>query len=82
MTTKNEAQEKITRAELATDSAVMSWRSALAALDGDISANGHGVLRDPSALQAKLLEAKKHIENSLLYLDGVQWPTNADYDRV
>ena len=82
MTTQTEAKEKITAAELASDCAVGSWRAATAALDGNVSMNGYGILRDPSELRAKLLAARHHIEQGLLYLADVAWPTNADYDRA
>jgi hypothetical protein len=82
MTTQTEAKEKITAAELASDCAVGSWRAATASLDGNVGMNGYGILRDPSELRAKLLDARKHIDQGLLYLADVKWPTNADYDRA
>ena len=82
MTTQTEAKEKVTAAELASDCAVEAWRAAVASLDGNVGMNGYGILRDPSELRAKLLDARHHIEKSLQYLTDVKWPTNADYDRA
>ncbi len=82
MTTQTDAKAKIVAAELASDCAVGEWRAAVASLGENLGMNGYGILRDPSELRAKLLEARQHIDKGLLYLADVQWPTNADYDRA
>lgn len=81
MTTKTEAQAKITAAENNSYEALAAWRAAVAKLDGSVGTNGYGILNDPSELELKLLGAKKHIAEALERLAGAIWPTNADYDR-
>jgi len=49
-------------------------------LAGSISTNGYGIHHNPYELRDKLLQAQAHIQESLRALDGVDWPTNADYD--
>lgn len=82
MTEKTEAQTKVLKATRITTQAVEAWRLAFSALDGDVSLNGYGVIRDPDDLRVKLLRAQGHIENSLKYLAELKLPTNADYDRA
>lgn len=80
MTEQKEAQTKVLQAERISNEAIAAWRLAFRSLDGDVGTNGYGILRDPSELRAKLLDAKKHIEDALKHFDGVRWPTDADYD--
>ena len=82
MTEKKAAQTKVLRAERIGTEAIKEWRLAFRSLDGDVALNGYGIIRDPDELRAKLLDARKHIEDALQHLAGVQWPTNADYDRA
>lgn len=80
MTTKEQAQSKLSAAAKACEVAVQEWRAAVAALDGSVGMNGLGILHDRNQLRNKLWDAQQHIERSLAELGKVDWPTGRDYD--
>lgn len=82
MTTTIEAKNKVATAETACSKAYEAWRAAVDALGSGISVNGLGIFRDPAELRAKLLDAHTHVQDALKALDGIDWPTDADYDQL
>lgn len=82
MTNKQEAKDKIAAAANACEAAEKNWRAAVNVIGGSISVNGCGIHHDRFELQYKLLEAQKHIKESLKALEGIDWPSNADYDMA
>ncbi len=82
MSTKEEVQAKVSEAEKACDKSLEAWRAAVSALGTDVGVNGFGIIHDRSAFRQRLQTAQMHIAESLDALDGVDWPTNADYDHL
>ncbi|ALS68379.1 hypothetical protein [Pandoraea apista] len=80
MTTKQQAKAKLNAAEKGCDAAEKAWQAAYNALSGSVRKNGYGVHHNPYELRDKLLQAQARIQESLRALDGVNWPTSADYD--
>lgn len=78
-----EAKERVEAAAAACDKAISQWQSATAALNGNVSVNGFGIIHDRSAFRQKLFEAQARIAASFAALDSVtNWPSNADYDQL
>lgn len=83
METKPEAKRRVEAASVACDKALESWKKAVAALGGNVSVNGFGIIHDRSAFRQKLCEANASIAASLAALDAVtEWPSNVDYDQL
>lgn len=82
MTQKEYAKAKIRAAAKRCEVAEQSWRAAAHAINGSISTNGYGIHHDRFQLRHKLLEAQKHIEQSLATLTGIEWPIDSDYDTA
>jgi hypothetical protein len=80
MTTKQEVKAKLNSATKGCEAAEKAWRDAYNALSGSVSTNGYGIHHNPYELRDKLLQAQAYIQESLRALDGVDWPTHADYD--
>ncbi|MDM8356574.1 hypothetical protein [Pandoraea communis] len=80
MTTKQQAKAKLNAAEKGCEAANKAWHAAYNALSGSVSTNGYGIHHNPYELRDKLLQAQARIQESLRALDGIDWPTNADYD--
>lgn len=82
MTSKKQAKDKINAASEACDEAHKSWAGASSALAGDVEVNGYGIFHDQYALRRKLETARSSINDALAALDGIDWPTDADYDQL
>ncbi|MFM0091630.1 hypothetical protein PQR46_32530 [Paraburkholderia sediminicola] len=82
MTTKQETNAKLNAATKACEAAEKAWHDAYNALSGSVSTSGYGIHHNPYELRDKLLQAQACIQESLRALDGVDWPTNADYDTA
>lgn len=82
MSTTDQAKNKVVAAEKACDKSLDAWRTAVSALGTDVSVNGYGIIHDRSAFSQRLQSAQLHIAESLAALDGVDWPTNAEYDQL
>lgn len=82
MVTKQEARIKIEAAEKGCAKVQASWSDAAAALAGRVSVNGYSIYHDPSDLRHKLLSAQASIQDALKELEGIEWPTHADYDQL
>lgn len=82
MSTNAEVQAKVSEAEKACDKSLDAWRAAIAALGTDVSVNGYGIIHDRSAFRQRLQTAQLRITESLAALDGVDWPSNAEYDQL
>ncbi|CAE6846192.1 hypothetical protein R75461_07253 [Paraburkholderia nemoris] len=80
MTTKQEAKSKLNAAAKGCEAAEKAWLDAYNTLSGSVSTNGYGIHHNPYELRDKLLKAQARIQESLRALDGIDWPTNADYD--
>jgi hypothetical protein len=77
------ANDRVASAQVACDKAVSHWQAAAAAINGDVSLNGYGIIRDRSAFRQKLHEAQARIAASLAALDEVEsWPSSVDYDEL
>jgi len=82
MPAKN-ARDRVDAAAKACDKALSSWQSASAALGGNVSVNGFGIIHDRYAFRQKLHEAQARIAASLAALDDVtDWPSSVDYDEL
>lgn len=81
MGSRQDAQERIAAAGTACNRALESWRQAHALLKPDVSVNGFGVIHDKSAFRQRLAQAKVEINAALAALEGVEWPSDADYDN-
>ena len=82
MMNKQEANDKISAASKGCEAAEKEWRAAVSVIGGSISVNGYGIHHDRFELSRKLLDAQKHIQESLKALDGIDWPSKADYDAA
>lgn len=75
---KTEARERVDVAAAACEKAIAQWQSAAAALNGNISVNGYGIIHDRYAFRRQLAEAQARIAASFAALDGVtDWPSSA-----
>jgi hypothetical protein len=81
MATKDEAKRKIAAAEKASTIVFQGMGTAIDTLKSDVSFNGMGIVRDPSAVRRQLADAKAAIEAATSMLLAVDWPTDADYDH-
>lgn len=83
MEAKTEAKARVDAASAACDKAIDYWKKGVAALGGNVSVNGFGIIHDRSAFRQKLYEANASIAASLAALDAVlDWPSNSDYDQL
>jgi hypothetical protein len=82
MSTKQEAKTKITAAEKGCSKVQAEWVAADKALGGSVSTNGYGIYSDRFELRDKLELARKHINEALMAMDSIDWPTNAEYDLM
>lgn len=83
MSTKTEAKDCVDAAAAACDKAIAHWQAATAAINGNVSVNGFGIIHDRFAFRQKLNEAQARIAASFAALDAVtDWPSNADYDQL
>lgn len=80
MTTKQEATAKLTAATKGCEAAEKAWQDAYTALSGSVSTNGYGIHHNRYELRDKLLQAQAHLQESLRALEGIDWPTNTEYD--
>ncbi|MND21785.1 hypothetical protein D3C80_121550 [compost metagenome] len=78
---KTEALEMIRAAEKGCSKVHEAWSSAHEALHANVSINGYGVYHDKGErLRSMLQKAQSQIAIALAGLDGIRWPTDADYD--
>lgn len=82
MPTKQEAQSKIAAAEKACSEVLAEWVAADRALGGTVGTNGFGIYSVRYELRGKLELARQHINEALKALDGIDWPTSAEYDLL
>lgn len=82
MTTKQDAKAKVNAAIKGCEAAEKSWQDAYIALSGSVSTNGYGIHHNRYELRDKLLQAQAYIQESLRALDGIDWPTDAEYDSA
>lgn len=82
MSAKQEAQVKIAAAEERCEKVQAEWIAADKALGGSVGTNGYGIYRDRFELRGKLELARQHINEALKTMDGIDWPTNAEYDLL
>lgn len=82
MTTTAEAQEKVSAASNACDEVHAAIREAYRQLDGDFSINGYGVYHDRHHVRDRIILARARLDEALAKLDKIDWPTNAEYDRL
>lgn len=80
MTTKEEAKAKLGAAAKGCEAAEKAWRDAYNSLSGSVSTNGYGIHHNPYELRDKLVQAQARIQESIRELDGIVWPTTADYE--
>lgn len=80
MTAEKDAKAKLNAAAKGCEAAERAWRDAYNALSGSVSTNGYGIHHSAYELRDKLLQAQARIQESLRVLDGIDWPTNSDYD--
>lgn len=81
--TIEQPKDRVEAAAKACDQALKQWRAAVAALGGNVSVNGHGIIHDRFAFRQKLNEAQARIAASMAALDDVpDWPSNVDYDEL
>lgn len=80
MTTKQQAQRKLTAAEKATTLILEGKTGAVDVLAND-TVNGYGILRDPSSTRLKLEKARVLITAAIAMLAATDWPTDSDYDH-
>lgn len=78
----SQAKDKIAAASQACDEAHKSWSEAAQALAGNTSVNGYGIFHDRHEFRRKMESARTCINDALKALEGVDWPTDADYDQV
>lgn len=83
MPSKTDALAKISAAEVECGEVQDKWNAATQALSGSVSINGYGIFHDRAyALRQKLEAAKASIHEALQILDGIDWPSEGDYDVV
>jgi hypothetical protein len=82
MATNREAKGKIAAAAKGCGAAETAWQHANAALAGSVRTNCYDVHHNRYELRDKLILAQAHIQEALRALDGIAWPTNADYDAA
>ncbi len=75
-------KSKIAEAEKACQKALASWKGAVAAMGNNVSVNGAGIIHDRSAFRQRLCQARGEIEQALAIMEGVDWPSDADYDAL
>lgn len=78
----SDAKDKIDAASRACDEAHKSWAEAGNALAGTVSVNGYGIFHDRHEFRRKLESARSSLNDALKALEGVDWPTDADYDQA
>jgi hypothetical protein len=81
MSTKQEAEIKITKAEKMCADVHEASSAAVYALSRQASVNGYGIYHDRFLIRNKLQEAQGHIQQALKTLEEIEWPTDADYDQ-
>lgn len=83
MSTKEEAQARITAASRQCEQVQARWSDATLRLKDSVRVNAYGIFQDRGQpLRSLLLEAREKIDRALSELDAVDWPTNQDYDQV
>ncbi|MDH0342072.1 hypothetical protein [Chromobacterium haemolyticum] len=83
MTTKQEAQDRITSACRQCEKVQATWTAATASLKGSVRVNGYGIFHDRGEpVRQLLLDARQKIDQALSELQAIDWPTNNDYDQV
>ena len=78
----SQSKDKIATASQACDEAHKSWSEATQALAGAVSVNGYGIFHDRQEFRRKMESARTSINDALKALEGVDWPTDADYDQA
>lgn len=83
MDTKQQAEQRLASAERGCRKAHDAWVKASTALGGSVPTNGFGIFHDRAYPLRQMLEAAQaNITEALQALDGIEWPTNADYDQL
>lgn len=83
MSSKQEAQNRITAASKQSERVLATWSEASKCLSGPVLTNGYGIIQERGEpMRQQLLEAKQKIDQALSELAAVEWPTNRDYDQV
>lgn len=76
------AQEKINFASRACDRVNDEWKKAFSTLSKPVSVNGYGIFHDQAEIKANLLSARGAIDAALIELEGADFPSSADYNKV
>lgn len=79
---KQETQSKVDAAIKACNEVQASWNAAYSALGGNVKTNGFGIYSDRVELRNKLLIAQSQLATALQTIDGIDWPTSDDYDKL
>ena len=82
MNKNQNSKDKISAADVACSKVHNSLCRTLNLLGGGVSVNGYGIYNNPVQVRQKLLAAQKEISTALQTLDGVDWPTETDYNKI
>lgn len=77
-----EAKLKVAAATRACDEAHKAWGAAVRDLAVTFSVNGYGIFNDHRAFRRQMVAARTNLSDALAALDGIDWPTDTDYDEL